>query len=92
MQINIQYEAQARRAAGISSEAADVASGCDVAACIRQLAEAHGDPLKPVLVTADGDVQPTLLIFRNDAQVTRDDSTPLENGDTLTLMPPISGG
>lgn len=92
MQIRIQYEAQARRAAGIGSETVDVPADCGVGDCIRQLAESHGEPLQPVLVNADGDIQPTLLIFRNDCQVAADDDSSLSDGDSLTLMPPISGG
>ncbi len=92
MQITVQYEAQARRAAGTGSESIDVADECRVADCIRQVADAHGSRLKPVLINDDGDVQPTLLIFLNDSQIAHHDDIQLSNGDTLTLMPPISGG
>lgn len=92
MQVTVQYEAQARRAAGTGSECIDVPDNSAVSDCIRQVAVAHGDPLKSVLVADDDSVQPTLLIFRNDSQVSRDDPTPLADGDSLTLLPPISGG
>ena len=92
MKITIQYEAQARRAAGVRSETIDVSDDSSVVDCICQVAEAHGEQLKPILVTTDGDIQPTLLVFLNDVHVARNDNSRLSDRDTLTLMPPISGG
>jgi molybdopterin converting factor small subunit len=93
MQITIQYESQARRAAGVSSETIEVPDGCrSICDCIRTVAAAHGEELKPILVNADGEVQPTLLVFLNDSQIVRGTESMLSDGDTLTLMTPLSGG
>jgi len=92
MRITIQYEAQARRAAGVSSETIELMSDACANDCIRQVADAHGGQLRSILITQDGNVQPTLLIFRNDDQIVPDDQGQLSDGDTLTLMTPISGG
>lgn len=92
MQITIQYEAQARRAAGVGSEALEVEDNSDVSHCIRRAAETHGEQLKPILLDADGNVQSGLLVFLNDSQIGRQEPQQLSDGDTLTLMPPISGG
>lgn len=92
MQITIQYESQARRAAGIGSETIDVAESSSVGDCIRAVANAHGEKLKPILVDSDGEIQATLLVFLNDNQIIRDADRPLAAGDVLTLMTPISGG
>lgn len=92
MQITVQYEAQARRAAGIASETVEVADRCSVSDCIRQVADTAGEPLKPILIDAAGAVQPSLLTFLNDVQIMRSNDRLLAAGDTLTLMTPISGG
>lgn len=92
MQITVQYEAQARRAAGIASETVEVAEGCSVSDCIRQVADAAGEPLQAILIDAAGAVQPSLLTFLNDVQITQSDESLLAAGDILTLMTPISGG
>jgi len=93
MQITIQYESQARRAAGIRSETIEVAdASCSVTDCIRRIADGHGEALKSILMNTNGEVQPTLLVFLNDRQIVRGDETTLSDGDTLTLMTPISGG
>lgn len=92
MQITIQYEAQARRAAGIGSETIDVSESSSVGDCIRAVADARGEKLKPMLVNSDGKIQATLLVFLNDNQTIWDADRPLSAGDVLTLMTPMSGG
>ncbi len=92
MQITVQYEAQARRAAGVGSDTIEVSDACCVNDCIRRVADAHGEQLRSVLVDTNGEIQPALLIFLNDVQVVRQAEGVLSDGDTLTLMTPISGG
>ena len=92
MRITIQYEAQARRAAGIRAETIDLPDGGTPHDGILQATVMHGDSLRPVLLTAAGEIQPTLLVFVNDVQVLPEKHGPLSDGDTLTLMTPISGG
>lgn len=92
MKITVEYEAQAKRAAGVGSETVDVEVGTTVADVLKQLASAHGDPLKSILLDNAGALQPTLLLFVSDEQIDRDGSTQLSEGDSLTVMTPISGG
>ncbi|MCH2212013.1 MAG: MoaD/ThiS family protein [Fuerstiella sp.] len=92
IQITVQYEAQAGRAAGTSTETVEVSDTCCVADCIRQVADAHGEQLRTVLLTAAGEVQPSLLVFLNDVQIIRHADSLLNQSDILTLMTPISGG
>jgi molybdopterin converting factor small subunit len=93
MQVTIQYESQVRRAAGIRSETIEVPDDSrSMSDCIRTVAAAHGGELKSILVNADGEVQPTLLVFLNDSQIVRGTESMLSDGDILTLMTPISGG
>ncbi len=92
MQITIRYEAQARRAAGVSSEKIELEDSCRVGDCLREVAREHGDPLKPMLLNDRGDIQPSLLLFKGEVQIGHADATELVDGDTLTIMTPISGG
>ena len=92
MQITIRYEAQAKHAAGVDSETIDVDEPCRVIDCLQQIANTHADTLKSILVNAEGKIQPTLLLFREDEQISKEDDTELSDGDTLTIMTPISGG
>jgi len=92
MQVTVQYEAQARRAAGTRTETIDVADAISVSDCIRHVADRHDDPLKSILMNSDGDIQPSLLVFVNDSHIVHREAGVLSDGDTLTLMTPISGG
>lgn len=92
MQIRIRYEAQAKQAAGIGSETIDVDEPCRVSDCIHQIANTHAGTLKSILLNAEGKIQSTLLLFREDEQIGAGDDTELSDGDTLTIMTPISGG
>ncbi|MFB6218519.1 MAG: ubiquitin-like small modifier protein 1 [Halobacteriaceae archaeon] len=42
-------------------------------------------------VVEDGDLRETITVLRNGGTV-RDLSAPVEDGDELALMPPVSGG
>lgn len=92
MQITIRYEAQAKRAAGVGSETIEVNGPCRVSDCLRQVADAHGDTLKPILLNSDGEIHPALLLFKGDEQIGQAAEAELSDGDTLTIMTPISGG
>jgi molybdopterin converting factor small subunit len=56
------------------------------------VATLHPESLRPIVINAAGEIQPSLLIFLGDDQVVRDDTKELADGDTLTIMTPISGG
>ena len=92
MQVTVEYTAQIRRAAGVSSESYSVDDGCTVDELLPQIAERHGSDLGRFLVTEDGSPQSTLLAFISDSQVRWGNETPLKDGQTVTLLSPISGG
>jgi molybdopterin converting factor small subunit len=92
MPITIEYTAQLKRAAGVASESVDVLPGTTIAELLAHAAARHGDSLRTLLLNGDGHPHPSVLIFRNDRQTTGDDSTPLQDAETITLLAPISGG
>lgn len=92
MQVKILYEAQARRAAETREEAIELPETASLSECIRCVADRHGNPLQSILMKSDGGIQPSLLIFVNDGHVASGTEIALSDGDTVTLMTPISGG
>ena len=92
MQITVEYTAQMKRAAGVASETVDVADGLGLAAFIIQLAEGRDEALRRHLVDSNGRPQSTVLAFRSDQQMRLDDPAPLQDGDSITFLAPISGG
>jgi len=92
MTITVQYSAQARHAVGRASEERTLTDVTSVQAVLRELADVHGEGLRRLILTAAGEPQPALLVFVNDEQVPSNSTRELRAGDTLTLLPPISGG
>jgi len=92
MHITVEYTAQIRRAAGLSSESYEVAEGSTAGTLLPMIAERHGADLSRFLIREDGSPQTTLLAFIADRQVRWSQVLPLEDGQTLTLLSPVSGG
>lgn len=92
MRINVQYTAQIKAAAGVASDTIEIHQGAGLAESIRQAARQGNDALHKLLIREDGSVQPTLLLFVDDECISHDVSVPLRDGQTLTIMSPISGG
>jgi molybdopterin converting factor small subunit len=92
MKVTVEYTAQIRRAAGVSVEDYSVGEGCTADALLRQIADRHGNDLGRFLVTESGQPQSTLLAFISDSQIRWGEDTPLSDGQTVTLLSPISGG
>lgn len=92
MRITVRYMAQVRRAAGVSSEQVEAAEACAVREFVRQIAARHGEPLRQLLVDEAGLPQPAILLFVGDVHIAAGEDAPLRDGDTVTLLSPISGG
>jgi len=92
MKVTVEYTAQVKRAAGISAEEFEFDATCSVRDLVTRVAAEHGDPLRGLLLDADGEVQPSLLLFVGDNQVRPGDPAPLNDRDVVTILSPISGG
>lgn len=92
MKITLQYETQIKRAVGTGAETIEAADGADAAEVLRTAAERHDESVRAMLLTDNGQLRPSLLMFVGDQQVSRQTSVPLTDGDTVTVMLPISGG
>jgi molybdopterin converting factor small subunit len=74
---------------GLSLELQDEA--CSGENALRELARLHKDALGKLLLTPDGAVRRSTLLFRGDQQLSSLTEA-LKDGDTITVMSPISGG
>ena len=92
MQVTVEYTAQIKRAAGVASETIECDSPCFVTDLVSRIAESHGDPLRALLLDADGKLQRSILVFVGDEQARLDEPVQLNDRDVVTLLSPISGG
>lgn len=94
MSIRVCYLAQARKVAGRSEDSVPWRDGLTLGGALDDLADARGDALRQFLFRPDGRLQPTLLMTINDQPVPRGSATALmlNDGDTVTLIPPVAGG
>lgn len=93
MQIEHRFFATFRQAVGsktIEREYDDGASVGDILATL----ETEYDGLSGDLLDDDGEIRPQLSVFRNGREVLHMDGieTRLEDGDTLSVFPPVAGG
>ena len=91
MKIAVHYFAQARMAAGRSTEEYDFPQRPLIREVLRNIVERHV-ALRPIMLDASGDPQPSLLVFVNDNQIHVDSTDPVSENSTLTLLPPMAGG
>ena len=61
------------------------------AGALRELARSYEEALGKLLLTPQGDVRKSTLLFRGDEQIVSLD-TALRDGEVVTVMSPISGG
>ena len=92
MKIRIKLMGQARAAIGRGSDEIDCADSASVAFALNALAEKHGDALRRILFDDRNKPHTSVMLFVNDEQVVALQSCVLNEGDELTIMPPISGG
>lgn len=92
MKIDIEFEAQLREVAGQQRTTVELLDGQTLSHAIQAVTE-NSAPLRDRLLTPTGDMQPSVMMFINEQPVsgTTGDRT-LNDGDTLLLLPPISGG
>jgi molybdopterin converting factor small subunit len=92
MKITVRYLAQIKNAAETSSEVVEAAAGCTVRELVKMLAKKHGERLAEVLLAADGNPRPSILLFIGDRQVGAKEDVALQEGDEVTMLSPIGGG
>ncbi len=81
MRVRVQYFARAREGAGTEGEELELAAGATLGSLWQKLLSAH-----PALKPLDGAVS-----FLIDTRYVREPD-PLREGDTVFVLPPVSGG
>ncbi len=92
MKVEVTYVGQVRAAAGTSSEIVELDAPTTVAACAAQLADRHGEEFGRLLLTDEGTLRSSILVFLTDEQIHDAASTALKDGDVLTFLTPLAGG
>ena len=93
MNVTVEYAAQVKRLAGVGSEQIELAAPCTIADLARQVAARHGEPLTAILLDDAGAPRRSILVFLGEDQLRWDDESILvHDGDTVTLLSPVSGG
>ena len=91
IKIQVEYTAQLRDVATVAEEQYEMPP----ASCFGQLMDAigqrHGEPLISMLMDGQHEMHRWILADRS-GKLIRDSQSLLEDGDTIRLMSPISGG
>ena len=89
VRVTFEYFAQARAAAGGQArEVVSIAPGTALPELVRRLAAKHGSKLSALLLGSPG----STIIAVDGTQVSPGDDIKLRGGETVMIIPPISGG
>jgi MoaD family protein len=92
MKVTVRYLAQAREAAGRSSEEVELEGATTVHDFIVRLARQNGSAFARMALDGTGCPHASLLVIIGDEQVRPGEARKLKGGETVTIMTPISGG
>ena len=92
MIVTVRYCAQIKQAIGFASEAVELDGTCSAQDLVHRLAEKHGDPVRSFLLDDGGHLRINNLLVVGEDQVRWETPRLLEDGDVVTILPPISGG
>ena len=93
MQVAVEYAAQSKRVAGVAQDVIQLDAPCPVAEIARLAAANHDAGRADMLFDENGHPRPSILVFKGEDQVRWDDTTiRVEDGETITLLSPVSGG
>jgi len=93
MQITVEYAAQIKRVAGVAQDVIELDGPSPVAEVARQVAASRGGDFAEILLDENGQPRHSILVFKGEDQVRWDDTATLvADGETITLLSPVSGG
>ncbi len=88
MHVKVEYFGPAREAAGTGGEDMELSAPTTATALVVRVAQERGGRLATLLL-ADGQLSRSVMLAVNDQQA---DASPLKDGDTIAVIPPVSGG
>jgi MoaD family protein len=94
LRVKICYFASVREVVNMREETIDVPPDTNVRKLIDLIAEKHGNKLKGYLLDANGNPYPYLQFILNEKSIAETGglSTPLTDGCTFAIIPPVGGG
>ena len=92
MKINIRYTTQLRIALGIDSEEVVVPQACTLLELLQQLKQRFPEALEQFVLSAQNELQPSVLLCVDNQHVGSDLSVVLHEGEEVTILSVISGG
>ena len=92
MSISIKYMSQLKALLGQGTDQIETQSACTWRELAEQLVQRHGEPLRKLLYSNEGELNPSLLVCIGDEQIRPTAAHPIQPGQTVTLLSPISGG
>jgi molybdopterin converting factor small subunit len=91
MKITVEYASQIKRVIGSETEEYHVEEKGTLQDLILLVSQKHDAELHSLLFQGE-ELHPSILLFVKDNQVRWEDNPELKEGDTVTLLSPISGG
>ena len=92
MKVIVNYLAQLKQAAGISSESVDLETPCSVQELVIRVASNHGEPLRSFLLEPGGGLRTSILLIIGETQVHWETPVQIKEGDVITFLSPLAGG
>jgi len=90
MNVTVQYLGQLGQLAGRDEEPRTVPDG-SLVGLLATLATEYGESFSTIVLDGDA-IRPSLMVLVNDAPVDKANPPAVNEGDTVTLLPAISGG
>jgi len=92
MKIKISYYGQARMVRGIQNEEIEVDENVSVKDAVKVLVGFHGENLKKLLLTPEGELLRSVLLPVNDEVIDADKPGLLKEYDDISIFPAMAGG
>lgn len=91
--VKTRYYAYLRELTGIREEEITLSEGATVRTLIEQLIQKYGERFKNYILSDNMELKPSIAIAVNGVKIPDDPLNKiLRDGDTLVILPPISGG
>ncbi len=92
MKVTIHYLGQLEQLAGKPSETRELRQPVRLSDLLADLAGHYGDEFRRMVTDETGGPRSSLLVVMNGEAVSKTSSPALQDGDEVTLLPPIAGG
>lgn len=92
MKVRVNYFGQLRQITNLEAEEVDVPANADLASFLSTLGKGRDDRFLKILLTPAGAPSASVMVLANNEPIARTGPLRLRDGDSLSLIPAISGG